>query len=118
MAQRLPSLNALRAFEVVARHRSLSKAARELHVTPAAVSHQIKALEADLEREREEKERALAGAEERPGEIEAQVEAALAGKGGEGRRLPVLQRKASTFATKEPENTAKLLRSWMAEPER
>ena len=51
-------------------------------------------------------------------EIEAQVEAALAGKGGEGRRLPVLQRKASTFATKEPENTAKLLRSWMAEPER
>jgi flagellar M-ring protein FliF len=51
-------------------------------------------------------------------EIEAQVEAALAGKGGEGRRLPVLQRKASTFATKEPENTAKLLRSWMVEPER
>jgi LysR family glycine cleavage system transcriptional activator len=48
MAQRLPSLNALRAFEAVARHRSLSKAARELHVTPAAVSHQIKALEADL----------------------------------------------------------------------
>ena len=51
-------------------------------------------------------------------EIEAQVEAALAGKGGEGRRLPVLQRKASSFATKEPENTAKLLRSWMVEPER
>lgn len=45
---RLPSLNALRAFEAAARHRSLTKAARELHVTPAAVSHQIKALEADL----------------------------------------------------------------------
>ena len=48
MQQRLPSLNALRAFETVARHLSLTKAARELHVTPAAVSHQIKALEADL----------------------------------------------------------------------
>lgn len=45
---RLPSLNALRAFEAVSRHLSLTKAAEELHVTPAAVSHQIKALEADL----------------------------------------------------------------------
>ncbi len=48
MSQRLPSLNALRAFEAAARHLSLTKAARELHVTPAAVSHQLKALEADL----------------------------------------------------------------------
>ena len=48
MPQRLPSLNALRAFEAAARHLSLTKAARELHVTPAAVSHQLKALEADL----------------------------------------------------------------------
>lgn len=48
MSQRLPSLNALRAFEAAARHLSLTKAAEELHVTPAAVSHQIKALEADL----------------------------------------------------------------------
>jgi LysR family glycine cleavage system transcriptional activator len=48
MQQRLPSLNALRAFEAAARHLSLTKAARELNVTPAAVSHQIKALEADL----------------------------------------------------------------------
>ena len=45
---RLPSLNALRAFEAAARHLSLTKAADELSVTPAAVSHQIKALEADL----------------------------------------------------------------------
>jgi predicted nucleic acid-binding Zn-ribbon protein len=37
---------------------------------------EIAALEADLEREREEKEQALAGAEERLGEIESQVEAA------------------------------------------
>lgn len=48
MDQRLPSLNALRAFEAAARHLSLTKAAQELHVTPAAVSHQVKALEADL----------------------------------------------------------------------
>jgi len=48
MNQRLPSLNALRAFEAAARHLSLTKAARELNVTPAAVSHQVKALEADL----------------------------------------------------------------------
>ena len=48
MQHRLPSLNALRAFEAAARHLSLTKAARELNVTPAAVSHQIKALEADL----------------------------------------------------------------------
>lgn len=48
MAQRLPSLNALRAFEAVARHLSLTEAAHELHVTPAAVSHHIKALEEDV----------------------------------------------------------------------
>jgi len=49
MARRLPPLNALRAFEAAARHASFAKAAAELHVTPAAVSHQIKALEAILE---------------------------------------------------------------------
>ena len=43
---RLPSLNALRAFEAAARLGSLSRAAYELHVTHSAVSHQIKALEA------------------------------------------------------------------------
>jgi LysR family glycine cleavage system transcriptional activator len=48
MADRLPSLNALRAFEAAARHLNLTRAARELNVTPAAISHQIKALEADL----------------------------------------------------------------------
>jgi len=44
----LPPLSALRAFEAAARHMSFSKAADELHVTPAAVSHQIHALEEDL----------------------------------------------------------------------
>jgi LysR family glycine cleavage system transcriptional activator len=45
MAQRLPPLNALKAFEATARQSSVKKAAHELSVTPAAVSHQIKALE-------------------------------------------------------------------------
>jgi LysR family glycine cleavage system transcriptional activator len=41
----LPPLNALRAFEASGRHLSITKAAQELHVTAAAVSHQVKALE-------------------------------------------------------------------------
>jgi LysR family glycine cleavage system transcriptional activator len=46
--RRLPSLNALRAFEAVVRLGTVAEAARQLAVTPAAVSHQIRALEADL----------------------------------------------------------------------
>jgi DNA-binding transcriptional LysR family regulator len=46
--RRLPPLHALRAFEAAARHLSFKSAAAELHVTPAAVSHQIKALEDEL----------------------------------------------------------------------
>lgn len=45
MASRLPPLKALRAFEASARQLSFTKAAEELFVTQAAVSHQIKALE-------------------------------------------------------------------------
>ena len=45
MANRLPPLNALKAFEAAARHLSVKKAAIELNVTPAAVSHQIRLLE-------------------------------------------------------------------------
>ena len=48
MSDRLPPLTALRAFEAAARHMSFAKAAAELNVTPAALSYQIKALEADL----------------------------------------------------------------------
>ncbi len=45
MHRRLPPLNALKAFEAAARHLSFTRAADELFVTQAAVSHQIKALE-------------------------------------------------------------------------
>jgi len=48
MTPRLPPLNALRAFEAAARHLSFTKAAAELHVTQAAISHQIKTLEEHL----------------------------------------------------------------------
>ena len=45
MPRRLPPLNAVKAFEAAARHLSFTRAAEELFVTQAAVSHQIKALE-------------------------------------------------------------------------
>ena len=48
MTQRLPSPIALRAFEAAARHLSFTRAAAELSVTQAAISHQVKALETDL----------------------------------------------------------------------
>jgi LysR family glycine cleavage system transcriptional activator len=47
MPRRLPSLNAIRAFEAAARHESFTRAAEELCVTQGAVSHQVKALEAE-----------------------------------------------------------------------
>src|SRR5207302_311254 len=48
MRQRLPPLNALKAFEAAARHESFTRAAEELCVTQGAVSHQVKALEGEL----------------------------------------------------------------------
>ncbi len=49
MVRPLPPLNALRAFESAGRHLSFTKAAAELNVTPAAIGHQVKALEELLE---------------------------------------------------------------------
>lgn len=48
MPDRLPPLTALRAFDAAQRHMSFAKAADELHVTPAALSYQIKSLEEHL----------------------------------------------------------------------
>ena len=46
--RRLPSLVALRSFEAAARHRSVTRAAGELHVTPGAVSRGVRALEEEV----------------------------------------------------------------------
>jgi LysR family glycine cleavage system transcriptional activator len=48
MSRYLPPLNSLRAYECAARHMSFTLASRELNVTPAAVSHQVKVLEKHL----------------------------------------------------------------------
>jgi LysR family transcriptional regulator, glycine cleavage system transcriptional activator len=48
MARRLPSLNALKAFEAAARHESFTEAATELFVTHAAISRHIRELEEHL----------------------------------------------------------------------
>lgn len=48
MNRRTLPLSQLRAFEVAARHRSFKRAAQELAVTPAAISHQVRELEALL----------------------------------------------------------------------
>jgi LysR family glycine cleavage system transcriptional activator len=48
MARRLPPLNALRAFEVAARHNSFTGAATEMRVSHAAVSRHVRSLEARL----------------------------------------------------------------------
>ncbi|WDE02630.1 LysR family transcriptional regulator [Thalassomonas actiniarum] len=48
MYAQLPPLNSIRVFDAAARLGSFKKAAEELHVTPTAVSHQIKALEEAL----------------------------------------------------------------------
>jgi len=45
---RLPSLKFLKTFQVAARRESFKEAADELCITPSAVSHQVKALEAQL----------------------------------------------------------------------
>lgn len=48
MPRRLPSLNAVKAFEAAARGNSFTRAAEELFVTPGAVSQQVKSLETEL----------------------------------------------------------------------
>ncbi len=46
--RRLPPLHAVRAFEAAARHLSITHAARELNVTPGAVSRHVRTLEETL----------------------------------------------------------------------
>ncbi len=49
MPRQLPPLKPVRAFEAAARHLSFTKAAQELNVTQAAISHQVKTLEDALQ---------------------------------------------------------------------
>ena len=72
-SHRLPSLNALRAFEAVARRLSFARAAEELFVTKAAVAQQIRLLEEEIG----------APLVERSG---PRAEADRGGRGGGGRR--------------------------------
>lgn len=48
--RKIPNFVLLRAFEAAARLQSFSLAAHELHVTPSAISHQVRDLEAELGR--------------------------------------------------------------------
>ncbi|AAZ26463.1 LysR substrate-binding domain-containing protein [Colwellia psychrerythraea] len=48
MSNKLPALHLFGIFEAAARHENFKQAAAELFITPSAVSHQIKALEAFL----------------------------------------------------------------------
>jgi LysR family glycine cleavage system transcriptional activator len=48
MGARVPGLSAFSTFEAAARHQSFTRAAAELHVTPAAVSYVIRELEIEL----------------------------------------------------------------------
>ena len=48
MARKLPPLHLLHLFEGAGRNLSFKKAGEELHLTPSAISHQIKALEENL----------------------------------------------------------------------
>ncbi|MER9595972.1 LysR family transcriptional regulator [Mesorhizobium sp. M0244] len=50
IVNRLPPLKSLQAFDAAARHLSFKKAAEELHVTPTAISHQVKLLEERIQR--------------------------------------------------------------------
>ena len=49
MARKLPPLHLLHLFEAAGRNLSFKKAGEELHLTPSAISHQIKALEENLQ---------------------------------------------------------------------
>ena len=48
MRQRMPSINALRAFEAAARHLNFTSAGQELSVTAGAIRNHARALERDL----------------------------------------------------------------------
>jgi LysR family transcriptional regulator, glycine cleavage system transcriptional activator len=105
--QRMPPLNALRAFEAVARHSSFARAAQELHVTKAAVAQQVRALEEDIGVRLVERngrglqltESGAAGAGALAEGFALLAKAARAMREGEGRRFLVINSTPSFAAT-------------------
>jgi flagellar M-ring protein FliF len=83
----------------------LKRAATRSALTPAAATGMLNA---------GDRPRTVAELES---EIEAQMNASLSDAAGHSPRLPVLTRRVAGMAQKEPANTAKLLRSWMADQE-
>jgi len=104
---RLPPLNALRAFEVVARRLSFARAAEDLHVTKAAVAQQVRLLEQEIgaplvERSGHGLALTESGAAGAPGLAEgfsALARAARAMRETKGRRFLVINASASFAAT-------------------
>ena len=104
---RLPSLNALRAFEAVARRLSFARAAEELFVTKAAVAQQIRLLEEEIGAPLVERsgrglrltEAGAAGAAGLAEGFAALGRAARAMREAKGRRFLVINASASFAAT-------------------
>ncbi|MGA2043894.1 MAG: transcriptional regulator GcvA [Roseiarcus sp.] len=104
---RLPSLNALRAFESVARHLSFARAADELFVTKAAVAQQVRLLEEEIGAPLVERvgrglrltEAGLAGARDLGDGFAVLGRAARAMREANGRRFLVINSSASFAAT-------------------
>jgi LysR family transcriptional regulator, glycine cleavage system transcriptional activator len=104
---RLPPLNALRAFETVARKLSFARAAEELHVTKAAVAQQVRLLEQEIGAPLVERsgrglaltESGAAGAAGLAEAFSALARAARAMREAKGRRFLVINASASFAAT-------------------
>jgi LysR family transcriptional regulator, glycine cleavage system transcriptional activator len=104
---RLPPLNALRAFEAVARRLSFARAADELHVTKAAVAQQVRALEEEIGAPLVQRsgrglaltESGAAGAAGLAEGFAALARAARAMREAKGRRFLVISSSASFAAT-------------------
>ena len=104
---RLPPLNALRAFEAVARHLSFARAAQDLHVTKAAVAQQVRALEQEIGARLVERsgrglaltESGAAGAGALTEGFALLAKAARAMREGKGRRFLVINSTPSFAAT-------------------
>lgn len=103
MVRPIPGTGSLRVFEAAGRHLNFTRAAEELHVTPAAVSHQIKEFEDQLDlRLLERTSRSMRLTE--AGEIlHAAVTEALAGL---GRAVGSMQRRRDNAALRVTASTS------------